>query len=89
MDWQPIETAPKGSGEDGPDRVDHPDYVKPPRLLLVVRGQIEVGSYDWYYHEGYGMGANERNTAWVHSGDDEEPTHWMDSPQLPTERGEG
>ena len=80
MEWQPIETAPRGSGENGPDRVDAPDYEAPPRILLLVDGQVEVGSYDWYYHEGYGNGAHERDTAWVHSGDDVEPTHWMDSP---------
>ena len=87
MKWQPINTAPRGSGEDGPDRVDHPNYIEPPRLLLIVDGTIQVGSYDWYYHNDYGMGADERETAWVHSGDDVEPTHWMDFPPLPTKKG--
>jgi len=76
-----INTAPRGSGDSGPSRVDHQDYVSPPRLLLLVSGEVEVGSYDWYYHEGYGMGSNERDTAWVHSGNDIEPTHWMELPK--------
>ena len=82
--WKLIETAPKGSGANGPGDTRHPDYVKPPRLLLFVDGRTEIGYYDWYYHDGYGMGAHERQTAWVHSGDDVEPTHWAELPQLPT-----
>ena len=87
MKWQPIETAPKGSGENGPDRTDAPDYEAPPRILLLVDGRVEVGAYDWYYHEGYGNGAHERDTAWVHSGGDVAPTHWMDSPTVTTLKG--
>ncbi len=82
--WQPIETAPRGSGEDGPNMVTHPDYVAPPRLLLATEDGLEVGYYDWYYHAGYGMGAEPRVSAWRNSSSEPiYPTHWMPLPAAP------
>jgi hypothetical protein len=82
MEWQPIESAPRGSGEDGPSRRDHPDYVKPPKLLLWTDDGLAVGSYEWYYHPGYGYGADPNEPVW--RGDDDRPlygvTHWMPQP---------
>lgn len=67
--WLPIETAPRGSGIDGPDSVSHPDYVDPPKLLLWTEEGPLVGYYDWYYHPGYGCGAEDGESAWRdHSG---------------------
>lgn len=79
VSWQPIETAPKGSGEDGPERVDHPEYIEPPELLLWTEDGLEIGSYDWYYHKGYGYGGEERDSAWCNKHGEEisMPTHWM------------
>ncbi len=87
MKWQPIETAPRGSGEDGPSNVRHPDYIPPPSLLIACREGIAVGYYDWYYHEGFGRGAEPGLPAWreIISG---EPiygaTHWMPLPEPPS-----
>lgn len=64
MKWQPIETAPRGSGEDGPQSVNDPDYVEPPKILLLTEEGIAVGYYDWYYHAGYGLGAEPGVSAW-------------------------
>lgn len=82
--WQPIATAPKGSGEKGPQDTRHPDYVKPPLVwLLLDDDEPCVGYWDWYYAEcgrGYDSGS-----AWVEkfSGERVRPTHWMPLPAPP------
>ena len=84
--WKPIETAPKGSGLDGPDRVDHPDYIKPPKLLLLYGNEMSVGYYDWYYHEGYGRGYDGKTSAWVADNENftcTDPDMWMPLPEPP------
>jgi len=80
--WQPMDTAPKGSGEDGPDVVTHPDYVAPPKLLLDTDEGLVVGYYDWYYHPGYGRGAEPGVSAWRDSsgGEAYNPKGWMPLP---------
>lgn len=88
-DWQPIETAPRGSGEDGPGIVTHPDYVQPPSLLLLTPEGMTVGAYDWYYHEGYGNGAEPGVPAWRQAMTYEpiyDITHWMPLPQPPASK---
>jgi hypothetical protein len=82
MTWQPIDTAPKGSGWDGPQDVRHPDYIAPPHVwLTLVDGQRCVGYWDWYYAEG-GNGYD-GGSAWVEefSGERVTPTHWMALPE--------
>lgn len=83
--WQPIETAPRGSGLDGPSNTRHPDYVKPPRLLLFSREGITVGNYDWYYHDGYSQGAIPGVPAWQSEAGESiyGVTHWMPLPPEP------
>ncbi len=85
MNWQPIETAPKGSGMDGPESCSHPDYVEPPTILIFTEEGARVGYYDWYYHEGYGAGAENGVSAW--RGAEGErlygPSHWMPLPPPP------
>ena len=84
--WQPIETAPRGSGEDGPKMVNDPDYVAPPELLLMTPDGMTVGAYDWYYHAGYGRGAEPGVPAWRQSLSSEpiyDATHWMPLPPAP------
>jgi hypothetical protein len=84
--WQPIETAPRGSGENGPQHVEHPDYVNPPKLLLKHDEGVAVGYYDWYYHPGYGMGASPTEPAWRSEPEGTglfEVTHWMPLPAPP------
>ena len=87
--WRPIETAPRGSGEDGPSNVTHPDYVAPPNLLLWTQEGMVVGYYDWYYHPGYGRGAEPGVSAWRDAcgGEAYGPTHWMPLPAAPTQEG--
>ena len=88
-EWQPIETAPKGSGQDGPDTVTHPDYVAAPKLLLATPEGLAVGYYDWFYHPGYGRGADEGQPPWRYAMDHGpifDPTHWMPLPPLPNDR---
>jgi hypothetical protein len=84
--WQPIETAPRGSGLDGPRDVRHPDYIKPPKVLLWTAEGVVVGYYDWYYHEGYGEGWEPGESAWRdHTGERTyEATHWMPLPPPPS-----
>ena len=88
MNWRPIETAPRGSGENGPHNVTDPAYVAPPKVLLFTQEGIEVGYYDWYYHEGYGRGAETGVSAWRTTSGDQaySPTHWMPIPQPPKEK---
>lgn len=84
-DWQPIETAPKGSWLAGPNDMRHPDYVQPPHLwLLLLDKQRCVGSADAYYAEG-GNGYD-GDSYWVEefSGERVRPTHWMALPPAPT-----
>ena len=86
MEWQPIETAPRGSGENGPFMVSHPDYVEPPKLLLWTPEGMTVGAYDWYYHAGYGRGAEDGVPAWRQAISYEPiygATHWMPLPAPP------
>lgn len=80
--WQPIETAPKGSGWDGPQDTRHPDYVQPPRILGIVHGEPEVIYWDWYYAEG-GSGYQPGQSAWVGTDGNVVPTLWMPLPALP------
>lgn len=84
-EWQDISGAPRGSGEDGPGLVTHPDYVEPPRLLLWTAEGMIIGYYDWYYHEGYGRGAEPGVSAWrdIGGGQAYGPTHWMPLPAPP------
>lgn len=83
--WMPIETAPRGSGENGPSDVRDPAYVEPPHLLLNTAEGVIVGYYDWYYHPGYGRGARFGESAWrdCNGGQAYEPTHWMPLPEPP------
>lgn len=85
--WMPIDTAPKGSGPDGPSMTTHPDYIEPPKILLATAEGIVVGYYDWYYHEGYGRGAEPGVSAWRdHDGAQTYgATHWMPLPNHPQE----
>ncbi len=91
--WRPIETAPRGSGLDGPHRRDAVGYVDPPALLLASRdGVVEVGSYDWYYHPGYGNGGSLGQSPWrdhYEGREIPEVTHWMPLPQPPREKEGG
>lgn len=88
MQWQPIETAPKGGGAD---RVTDPEWVEPPKILLAFDGGEHcVCSWDWYYAEdGFGFRGP---SAWVEpvSGDlvaehYGEPTHWAQIVPLKSE----
>lgn len=85
MAWQPIETAPRGSGEDGPGDTRHPDYVQPPQLLLWTQEGPVVGYYDWYYHPGYGNGAEPGESTWRDhdGGRTYGASHWMPLPAAP------
>lgn len=83
--WRPIADAPKGSGESGPASVKHPDYVSPPWLLIATTTDFAVGSYDWYYHPGYGRGAEDGQPAWRNQegGPIFDPTHYQPLPPAP------
>jgi len=85
--WMPIETAPRGSGEDGPRSVKDPGYVEPPHLLLFTSEGIVVGYYDWYYHEGYGRGAEPGVSAWLTTEGTQayNPTYWQPLPAAPSQ----
>lgn len=85
--WQPIETAPRGSGEDGPHDTRDPAYIEPPTLLLWTQEGPRVGYYDWYYHPGYGRGADPHESPWrcAEGGQAYRPTHWMQLPEPPKE----
>jgi hypothetical protein len=83
--WMPIETAPKGSGADGPALTTDREYIGPPRLLLATAEGIMVGYYDWYYHPWYGVGAGPDEPPWRdHDGNRTYGvTHWMPLPAPP------
>jgi hypothetical protein len=85
QEWQPIETAPRGSGEDGPMDTRDPAYIEPPTLLLWTQDGPRVGYYDWYYHPGYGRGADPHESPWrcAEGGQAYGPTHWMPLPAAP------
>lgn len=84
--WRPISEAPRGSGMNGPQSTQHPNYVEPPKLLLWTQEGPVVGYYDWYYHPGYGRGADEGESAWRdhHGGRTYGVTHWMPLPPPPS-----
>lgn len=83
-EWQPMETAPKGSGPDL--LVTDPQYVAPPQILLLFEGgDVSVAYWDWYYAEG-GHGCTD-GFAWIEpcSGEQlnlhyNEPVGWMPLP---------
>ena len=85
-DWQPIETAPKGGGAE---MVTDPQWVEPPRILLLFDdGAASVAYWDWYYAEG-GAGYTD-GFAWIEpcSGQPlnlhhNAATHWMPLPEPP------
>ena len=71
INWQPMETAPRGGGAD---MVTDPGWVKPPRILLKFKDEVvSVAYWDFYYAEG-GAGYVD-GFAWIEpcSG---EPLHW-------------
>jgi hypothetical protein len=83
MNWEPIETAPKGGGAD---MVTDPAWVDPPKILMKFEGgEVSVAYWDWYYAEG---GAGYRDGfAWIEPCSGEplnlhygEPTGWMPLP---------
>lgn len=81
--WEPIETAPKGTGGDYP-------HV----LLLFSEGEVSVGYWDLYWAEG-GFGYN-GSSAWIEpvSGEQldlhyDEPIGWMELPDKDTPQKEG
>lgn len=61
MNWQPIETAPKGGGAE---LTTDPNWVEPPEVLLWWSGIAVVAAWDWYYAEG-GRGEHASGLAWV------------------------
>lgn len=87
MEWQPIETAPKGGGAE---LVTDPAWVEPPKVLLLFKnGEQVVCHWDWYYAES-GNGYHKGVSAWVEptSGEQIElyhdnPTNWMPLPVGP------
>lgn len=78
--WRPIEDAPKGVYSE---KVTDEKWVEPPKLLLVVDGELTVGYWDWYYADG-GYGYSD-GRAWVRndSGEPCSPTHYMPLPAPP------
>ena len=49
MNWQDIETAPKGGGAKS---TTDPKWLDPPKILLKFgSGELSVGKWDWYYAE--------------------------------------
>ncbi len=91
LEWKSIETAPKGGGAN---RVSSPDWVEPPKILLLFeQGDTSVGYWDWYYAES-GRGFN-NISPWVEpcSGDQlslhyDDPIGWMPIPSQPEKQGE-
>lgn len=87
--WSEIQSAPKGSNPKDAPMVTDPNYVEPPKILLLFReGVVSVAYWDWYYAEG-GRGY-EGGLAWVEpvSGERldlyyDEPIAWMPLPAPP------
>lgn len=90
MGWRPIEEAPIGGGAES---IDDPNWVEPPKLLLLFpSGTMRIGNYEWYFSEG-GYGYNGLS-AWADSSTGEQleyahgeaPTHFMPLPQPPVKK---
>ena len=79
MIWQPMKTAPKGSGDA--------DSESPRILLRFGEEAVAIAHWDWYYAEG-GRGCLD-GFAWIepHSGEplnmhySAEPDGWMELPK--------
>ena len=94
--WQPIETAPKGNGDQF-ESVTDPGYIAPPEILMLFEdGNQCVVRWDWYYApDGYGHAHAQGGPAWVavaggelahlHFGN---PTHWRPLPTPPVTQHE-
>lgn len=80
-----VETAPRGSGVDDPDYLRCANYVSPPYLLLWAEDGPAIGSYDWYYHPGFGSGAEDGVSPWRDRNGEEirGVTHWRELPDGP------
>lgn len=86
MEWQPIETAPKGGGAES---VKDPNYVDAPKILLYFgEGVVSVAYWDWSFADGGHYCSD--GFAWLEpcSGDAlnmhyNDPTHWMPLPEPP------
>jgi len=84
-DWQPIESAPKGGGAIF---TTYPDWIDPPKILLLFANAIvSVGYWDWYYAKG-GKGY-EGGEAWVEPVSGERldmhydaPVGWLPLPEV-------
>jgi hypothetical protein len=90
MNWQPIETAPKGNALEVPRRSDQ-QAIDSPDILLLSRDGIFIGHYDFYYHPGFGHGASDNEPPWrtnVESQPIFNPTHWMPLPAPSIDDGE-
>lgn len=86
-EWRPMKTAPRGSEDI--DDTSHPDYIKPPKILLRFGDEdISVAYWDWYYAEG-GYGCTD-GFAWISSPGGEplnlifsaEPDGWLPLPSI-------
>jgi hypothetical protein len=84
--WIPVSEAPKGGGAE---LVTDPEYIKPPKILLLFEGGVvSVGYWDAYYAEG-GRGY-EGGEAWIEPVSGERldlnydaPIGWMPLPSPP------
>lgn len=85
-EWQPIETAPMGSGSIGIFDRSLPDYEGAPDLLLVCDGEVKIGCYEWCHDPVVGMAAEKAASPWIsEEGYAVHPTHWMQLPAPPKE----
>jgi hypothetical protein len=89
--WQPIETAPKGNGDQF-ESVTDPGYIAPPKILMLFEdGNQSVTHWDWYYAPGgYGHAQAQGGPAWIAVAGGElahlhfgSPTHWRPLPKEP------
>src|SRR5690625_866652 len=82
--WQPIETAPKGTYSESKD---DPEWVDPPRVLLSTPEGVVIAQWDYYYDGsvgGHGYCGND--SAWVTDEGElvcDTPMYWMPLPQPP------